>query len=47
MDFADLHVLVNGEDGVADGGIWRSGGVVSDDGEIVAVAASCWLRGLE
>ena len=39
LDFADLQVLINGENGVANRRVWRSRGVMSDDGKIGAVAA--------
>jgi hypothetical protein len=38
--FADLHVLVDGEDGVADGGICGRGSVMGGDGEVAAVSAA-------
>ncbi len=40
LGFADLHVLVDGEDGVADRRIWRRGSVVRDYGEFAAFAAT-------
>src|ERR1700758_1025395 len=39
VDFADLQVLINGENGVANRRVWRSWGVMSDNGKIGAVAA--------
>jgi hypothetical protein len=40
MDFADLHVLIDGEDGIADGGIRRRGSVAGGNGEFAAFATA-------
>ena len=39
LDFGDLHGLVDGEGGVADGGVGRGGGVASDSFEVAGGAA--------
>ena len=40
LGLADLHVLVDGEDGVADGGICGRGTVVGGDGEVAPFSAA-------
>jgi hypothetical protein len=40
LGFADLHVLVDGQDGVTDGGICGRGSVVGGDGEVTKVSTA-------
>ena len=44
LNFADLHVLVDGKDGIADGGVRRCGSVMSDDGKVGPVTAFDFVR---